>query len=349
MAASSSTAARAPSRSPAASPMSTWAASSRGRLRRRASGPASGGWRPAPAPTRPAPTATTRDRAAASSHAGWPGEILLRPRPARPAPGAAPRADSTRRRARAGRWLGQPLAGTLGFPHRVHPLAPELQDLGVAQQALTPVEHQLRLSGAPAGQRRGPLLGPSPVEDLLAARQHAAVDIAGHDRRHLARRYRDHGFIQQRYPLGTGRPSRISARPCPWVPERHQVAIGESLARSQRPAEGGPRPQSPSHDAPQSFRQQQISALQALARPPRESAGHARASHWPGPSRPSPATQSPAKTRSARPAGSVLEKLRCARPRRSRLWVSLPIRWAAVASRSRSSGESGVSRSAATR
>ena len=137
--------------------------------------------------------------------------------------------------------IGQPLAGTLRFTQRVHPIAPELQDLRVAQQALTAVEHQLRLCGAPAGQRRGPLLSPPPVEDLLAARQHAAVDVAGHDRA-TPRPSSPRPWLHPAALRPQAAPAQTDQRPTlPMNAERHEVAVGESLSDRGGAGEGDRR------------------------------------------------------------------------------------------------------------
>ena len=72
--------------------------------------------------------------------------------------------------------------------------------LGPVEQALAPVGDQVRLGGAPAGQHGRPLLGPAQVEQLLAALEHAAVDVAHDHGRQLARLDGHHHLVQQGHP-----------------------------------------------------------------------------------------------------------------------------------------------------
>ena len=78
------------------------------------------------------------------------------------------------------------------------PVAPQLHHLRTIEQALAAVAHEVRLTGAPLGKRRGPLVRPAQIERFLARLQHTAIDITCQDRRHLACDHRDHRFIQQR-------------------------------------------------------------------------------------------------------------------------------------------------------
>jgi hypothetical protein len=96
---------------------------------------------------------------------------------------------------------GEALAGALQLDPGGRPLPAQQQELGTVHQALTAVEHQLRLARAPAAERLGPLLGPAHVPDLLAPLDHRAVQVADDGGRHLVRRDRDHAVVQQRQAL----------------------------------------------------------------------------------------------------------------------------------------------------
>ena len=89
------------------------------------------------------------------------------------------------------------LPGQLRLGKRVAPLAVELHDPRAMREAAARERDQLRLSVAPAGQRVGPLLGAPQLERLLAARDHAAVDDAGDDRRDLVGGDADHRLVQE--------------------------------------------------------------------------------------------------------------------------------------------------------
>ncbi len=137
------------------------------------------------------------------------------------------------------RRVREPLGGPLGLLHGVRPGAVEGHDLGAVDQALAPEGDQLRLGGAPAGQRRRPLLGPAQVVDLLAGFDHGAVDDPGHHRRHLVGLDGDHGLVQQgharhRLPLQQPRPAQAEAT------QRHQVRVAEAAADPGHLVEVGP-------------------------------------------------------------------------------------------------------------
>jgi hypothetical protein len=105
-------------------------------------------------------------------------------------------------------------------------------------QALALVGDQVRLGGAPAGQRGRPLLGPAQVVDLLAGLDYGAVHDPGHRRRHLAGLDGDHGLVQQgharcRLPLRQPRPAQ--AEPA----QRQQVRVAEAAADPGRLVEAG--------------------------------------------------------------------------------------------------------------
>jgi hypothetical protein len=114
------------------------------------------------------------------------------------APQAVELADLVEGRANASlTWRsGQSLAGAPRLVERVGPASVELEDFRAAEEALPPERHQIGLKGAPPGQRGGPFPCPAPVEDLLAARDHAAVHIARHDRGNLTGRDCHHRFVE---------------------------------------------------------------------------------------------------------------------------------------------------------
>ena len=93
--------------------------------------------------------------------------------------------------------LGQPFARPLRFVHGSGPGAMQLHQFGAAYQALTAIGHQVRLRCTPAGQRRCPLLRPAQIEDFVAGFDHAAIDVPGHQRGHLAGRDGDHRLVEQ--------------------------------------------------------------------------------------------------------------------------------------------------------
>jgi hypothetical protein len=96
----------------------------------------------------------------------------------------------------------EPVAGALHLDLGVRPRPMQQHELGTMHQTLTAVEHQFRLRLTPAAERRGPLLGPAHVEDLLAPLDHRAVKVADRRWRHLPRRDRHHGVVEQGHALG---------------------------------------------------------------------------------------------------------------------------------------------------
>ena len=78
-------------------------------------------------------------------------------------------------------------------------------------------------------QRRGPLLRAAQLVDLLARRDHAAVDDPGDDRRQLTGGGRDHRLVEQAEALPHAtRPDQPAALPV--HREREEIAIAEALA-----------------------------------------------------------------------------------------------------------------------
>ena len=163
------------------------------------------------------------------------------------------------------RRVGEPLARPPRLGHRVGPLAVELHQLGPAQEALAAVGHQVRLGGAPAGERGGPLLRATPVEDLVAAGDHPAVHVARDERRDLAGGDGDHRLVEQRHTLE--RPPQPDQGPAlPVAGERDQIGVVESLARRRRAREGvGNGLAAQLAEIPDRVEQQQVAELDAVA------------------------------------------------------------------------------------
>ncbi len=136
--------------------------------------------------------------------------------------------------------ITKPVAGLPHFVHGIGPRAVELHELGAMHQALTAERHQIRLGIAPAGQRRGPLLRPAQIEDLLTRRDHPAVGDPGNHRGHLAGGDRHHDLVEQCDTLG--RRCQPDQRLTPAKPgQRLQVRVTETPADLGGPAEGGAR------------------------------------------------------------------------------------------------------------
>ena len=79
----------------------------------------------------------------------------------------------------------------------LRPGAAHLHDLRAVDEAVSGEHAELRMSLAPAAQRRGPLAHAVERIDAVAARDRAAVDDAGDDRRQLARGGGHHRLVQQ--------------------------------------------------------------------------------------------------------------------------------------------------------
>jgi hypothetical protein len=73
----------------------------------------------------------------------------------------------------------------------------QVQKLGAVDQTLAGEGDYVRLRTAPRRQRLGPLLSAAQLGDLMAELDHAAVDGAGDDGRHLAGHDRHHGLVDQ--------------------------------------------------------------------------------------------------------------------------------------------------------
>ena len=94
---------------------------------------------------------------------------------------------------------------------------------------MTAERDEIRLGLAPVGQRRGPLLRPTQIEDLLARLDHAAIDGPGDHLRYLVRRDGDHRLVEQGHSLDD--PSLRDQRPALNVAgDRHQLDVTEPIA-----------------------------------------------------------------------------------------------------------------------
>jgi hypothetical protein len=133
----------------------------------------------------------------------------------------------------------EPVAGALHLDLGVRPRPMQQHELGTMHQTLTAVEHRFRLRLTPAAERRGPLLGPAHVEDLLAPLDHRAVQVADRRRRHLSRRDRHHGVVEQGHALGD-LPDVDEAAALTDPGERAQLGVVEAVADSGSVSETHP-------------------------------------------------------------------------------------------------------------
>lgn len=77
-------------------------------------------------------------------------------------------------------------------------------------------------------QRRGPLLGPAQIEDLLTGQDHGAVDDPGHERRDLAGLHGHHRLVEQPHrPVAFVHPDQCLATAT--LTQRTQVRFVEAL------------------------------------------------------------------------------------------------------------------------
>ena len=90
---------------------------------------------------------------------------------------------------------------------------------------------------APTRQRVRPLLRAARVERLLAARDHAAVDDAGEDRRDLAGGDRDHRLVEQRQALRR-RALSDASQTLDVHRDREELCVAEPLADLGGPGRG---------------------------------------------------------------------------------------------------------------
>ena len=148
------------------------------------------------------------------------------------------------------------LCGIIPFPAQLH-------DFGAIEQALTAVAHQVGLRGTPFRERHRPLVGAAQIEGLLAGLEDDAIDVAREDWRHVAGNHRDHRFVEQRNTLRDVSQSNQRA-PAPGARQRRQIAIAKPAGDLGRLREcgvacrgialhnaldGGRNQQIPAHDA----------------------------------------------------------------------------------------------------
>ena len=93
--------------------------------------------------------------------------------------------------------LGESLARLPRLGGGALPCAVELTQLGAVEEALPAEMHELWLGLAPGIERRGPLLRPAQVEDLVACRDDRAVRDAHDHRRDVACGHVDHHLVHQ--------------------------------------------------------------------------------------------------------------------------------------------------------
>ena len=74
------------------------------------------------------------------------------------------------------------IADSSRLVERIVPVPTELEDLGTVQQALTAVEHEMRVPVAPVAQDGSPVGDAPDVEELVTRIDHCAVDVTHRDR-----------------------------------------------------------------------------------------------------------------------------------------------------------------------
>ena len=126
--------------------------------------------------------------------------------------------------------------------------------------------HRHRLALAPDGERGRPLARALDRVDALAARDHAAIDEAGEDRRELARGRHQHALVQQRH-AALDLPQADQRPPLDVAAERREIRVAGPIAdprRLDRHGEGVVEP--PRHLVAEGDRQQQESPFGAFGR-----------------------------------------------------------------------------------
>jgi hypothetical protein len=242
------------------------------------------------------------------------------------------------------RWFGEPFARPLGLGHRLSPLAAHLQDLRPVHEALTPVRHETGLRRAPPVERGGPLPGTAQVEGLLTGVDDGAVHDSRHDRRGLAGGDRHHRLVEQAHAVR--RAARPQERLAPTDrPESGQVPVAEALRQLAGFAEALERAvEVAARDGHQGLGEQQVPPFHAVEpvlvhegpRTGQPAAPWAISPRW---TRPKPAQNA---HRTACSGADRSSQAWWARVHASVLSPSRPVRYEATASRSRSSGSSGV-------
>jgi hypothetical protein len=162
--------------------------------------------------------------------------------------------------------MSQPLTGPPGLLDRLRPCPVQVQELGAVDQAPAGEGDHVGLVGAPGRQRLGPLAGPPPLQDFLAALQHRAVDRAHHHRGELTGDHRHHGLVEGGHGLvHPAQPDQGAALDL--QPERDQVVVASVPADPGRPRRQLPRGRGVAgHDVLDREREQQQAALGAVGR-----------------------------------------------------------------------------------
>jgi hypothetical protein len=128
----------------------------------------------------------------------------------------------------------QELTGALCVARGIVPLAPQLHDFGAVVQTLAAIAHEIGLRRAPLRKRGRPFIRAPHIERLLTILQHAAADISGYERGHLAGDHRSHRFIEERDTFGNA--SQADERATASVAgHRRRIAICKSGERSLPP------------------------------------------------------------------------------------------------------------------
>jgi hypothetical protein len=126
-----------------------------------------------------------------------------------------------------GARVGAAVAGPAGLVERLAPGPARLHDLGAVDEAAAREHHDPGLLLDPARHRRRPLLRARQLVQLPAAVDHAAVDEAGRDRRHLAGDDGHHRLVEQRQALlGGAQPDEAQALLVDG--EREEVRVAEA-------------------------------------------------------------------------------------------------------------------------
>ena len=132
-------------------------------------------------------------------------------------------------RLRLRRRSGEPLAGALRLAEGVRPGAVQAHQLGAADEAVRAEGDEVGVGGAPALERRRPLLGAAEVEERVARADDAAVHGAGDERADLAARHGDHHLVEERHPLA--RPAHAQqAAALAVARHHHEVGVSEPRA-----------------------------------------------------------------------------------------------------------------------
>ena len=161
-----------------------------------------------------------------------------------------------------GSLVGEPGAGLARLLERFAPGAAHLHDLGAVDQAAAAEHREVRLLLAPTRHRGGPLLRAAQLVELPAAVDHAAVDEARGNRRHLAGDGGQHGLVEQRQPfLDAALPDEAVTLLVDG--EREQVGVAEAAADLGAVGRAGAAGLRVRHA--ESLQQAQVAALDAVA------------------------------------------------------------------------------------